>query len=101
MKLIYTSENRILVSNARNILANAGIAVVLKNEYAGGAMGELAIFETWPELWLSDDKHYDKALELLDGLLRSTPGSDWVCSSCKETNAASFDYCWHCQREPI
>lgn len=100
MKLVYTSENRILVSNARNILVNEGIAVVLKNEFAGGAMGELAVFETWPELWLCDDEDYENALRLLDGLLRPTPGDDWICPSCRESNASAFETCWRCQREP-
>ena len=100
MKMIYTSENRILVSNARNILANEGIAVEVKNEFSGGAMGELAVFETWPELWVSNDEDYEKARKLLDALLKPIPGSEWVCSNCRERNAASFEYCWHCQREP-
>jgi hypothetical protein len=42
MKLIYTHENRLLVSNAQNMVEQANINTTLKNEYAAGAMGDIA-----------------------------------------------------------
>ena len=53
MRLLYTNENRLIVSNAKNIVEDAGIDVVLRNEFAVGGMGELAVFDTWLELWVS------------------------------------------------
>lgn len=47
MKLIYTNENRFLVSNMKNIVENAGIEVTLKNEFAFGGVGDLSPFECW------------------------------------------------------
>jgi len=47
MKLLYTNENRLLVNNVLNLVENAGIAISLKNEFAGGAAGLLVPHETW------------------------------------------------------
>ena len=49
MKLIYTNEDRALINNARNIVANSGIAVTLKNEYASSWMHPQHIYL---ELWV-------------------------------------------------
>ncbi|MFT7414439.1 MAG: hypothetical protein ACI9FO_001098, partial [Methylophagaceae bacterium] len=41
MKLLYTNENRYLVHNIQNLVENSGIAIMLKNEFAAGAAGDL------------------------------------------------------------
>ena len=102
MKLAYTNENRFLVENARNVLENAGIETVLKNEYALGALGEIAPFETWMEVWAVKETDYDKAMAIVAEI--KTPEhagnkSAWICPECGEENAASFDLCWNCQTE--
>lgn len=99
MKLIYTHENRMLVSNAKNIVENAGIEVSLKNEYAAGAAGDLAVFDTWLELWVVDDADYEKAKYLVEKSLSSSAATEWVCKVCNEKNAGSFELCWNCQAE--
>lgn len=97
MKLIYTNENRLLVSNIQNIVENVGISVMLKNEYAGGAAGELIPHETWLELWVVDDEDYDKAMHTIDNAFSSPDSTGWHCTHCNEHNDASFDFCWQCQ----
>jgi len=99
MKLLYTNENRFLVSNVKNIIQDAGIDIMLKNEYVGGGAGDLSPFDTWLELWVVEDRDYEKALKLVNSL--DIPGNsrDWVCSKCHEVNTASFDICWQCQNE--
>lgn len=99
MKLIYTHENRVLVSNARNLVENAGIDVMLKNEYAGGGMGELSPWDTWVELWVVDDADYDRARALLERAEGAAEGAQWRCRHCGELNDAGFEICWNCQRE--
>ncbi|RYF98560.1 MAG: DUF2007 domain-containing protein [Chitinophagaceae bacterium] len=99
MKLIYTHENRLLVSNIQNILDNAGIAVTLKNEYAAGASGDLSFLNTWLEVWVINDEDYEKALIITNKAFNSNHTTEWVCTDCKETNDASFDLCWNCQKE--
>jgi len=100
MKLIYTHENRFLVSNARNILENENIDVILKNEFIGGAAGDLAPFDTWQELWV-EDKDAAKAEELLSRLTESNATTEWTCPDCGEANGASFEVCWNCQKSRV
>lgn len=103
MKLLYTHPNRILVENCKNVVENAGIETLLRNEYAGGGVGELAPIETWLELWVANDSDYVKAKELVDStFIDSNETEDipsWICGKCHEQNDASFDYCWNCQQE--
>jgi hypothetical protein len=99
MKLIYTHENRFLVNNARNLVERAGIAVVLRNEYAVGGAGDLSPFDTWLELWIEHDSDYVRALQVLQDANGSDDATPWTCSNCHELNAAAFDFCWYCQAE--
>ncbi|MFW5450969.1 MAG: DUF2007 domain-containing protein [Methylophagaceae bacterium] len=97
MKLLYTRENRYLVYNIKNIVENAGIEVMLKNEFAAGGAGDLAPLETWLELWVVNDSDYDKAAQILDASFNIDNAADWLCSQCNETNNGSFEFCWNCQ----
>lgn len=99
MKKVYTSENRFLVSNARNILEAAGIEVTLRNEYAGSAMGELSPIDTWMELWVVRERDYERACVILDEALSDSTAPPWTCASCGEVNDAAFELCWQCAAE--
>ena len=98
MLLVYTHENNILVSNARNLLAENGIESLLKNEFAGGGAGDLPVFDTWPEIWVTDED-YVKAKEILEALEEPVEGVKWLCDSCGEVNEPAFQSCWNCQSE--
>jgi hypothetical protein len=101
MKLVYTHENRLLVNNAQNMLESRRINTLLKNEYAAGAMGDIAPIDSWMELWVLDEKDYQQAIALLNVLLNrlttDTAREDWLCSQCDEHNDAAFDFCWKCK----
>jgi hypothetical protein len=99
MKLIYTHENRFLVGNAHNILEQAGIRVVWKNEFASGAIGELSAFDAWPELWVVDDADHPHAIAILTNILSTPNTPEWTCPQCDENNDAAFEVCWNCQAE--
>jgi len=101
VKLLYTNENRFLVSNAKNIIENAGIPVFLKNEYAAGGSGDLAPLETWLELWVAVDSDYEKAVQVLESSISPQGSDDWTCQNCSEQNDASFEFCWNCQSERL
>lgn len=96
MKLVYTNENRMIVGNAKNLLDAAGIEVLLKNEFAAGGLGDLPVFDTWMEIWVSDDADYQRACELLESALSDQAAAEWLCQPCGERNDASFELCWQC-----
>lgn len=98
MKMVYTSENRFFVLNAKNILDQNGIKTTLKNEFSAGAIGELSAFDVWLELWVVNDAHCDLAYRILEGAFGDNDATDWLCQQCSEHNHASFDFCWNCQQ---
>lgn len=101
MLKVYTHENRLLVSNAQNLLELNGIATTLKNEFAVGALGEIAPIEIWLELWVVHEKDYAKAVDLIENtLLQATTAPEWRCQHCGELNDGAFEVCWQCGKEP-
>ena len=96
MRKIFTHENRLIVFNIRNLLEEQGIACQLRNEFSGGGVGDLAAFETWPELWVEDGDQA-RAEALLDELDQDVPPA-WHCAHCGEDNEGQFKICWQCGR---
>ena len=96
MKLVYTHPSHVIVAQARSALDVAGIESVLRNEYAAGAMGELAPIDTWPELWVVHDRDYERARTLVEQSHADSAGREWHCANCGSSNPPSFEWCWHC-----
>lgn len=100
MKKVYTNENAFLVHNVKNQIESLGFKVVLKNEYAQGAVGEISAFDSWPEVWVVDDDDFERVMQLVESLQNAKVGEvDWICPSCSENNDPSFEVCWNCQQE--
>jgi len=97
MRLVYTHENNIFVGNARNLLRQHGIDVILRNEFAGSGAGELSTFDTWQEIWVAE-ADYDNAVAILSVLSEPVLGEIWTCEGCGEENEPTFCSCWNCQR---
>jgi len=95
MKKVFTHENRMIVYNMKNLLRAEGIDALLKNEFSGGAVGDLPAFDTWPELWV-DDARAESAQSVLRAAAQSIPGQAWTCRACGETSEAGFAVCWNC-----
>lgn len=96
MKKLYTHENRIIIFNLRNVLEQKGIDTVIMNEFASGGAGDLATFDTWPELWIDNDQQFDEADMIVKKILHNGQDDYWFCRGCQEKNDASFEYCWNC-----
>ena len=97
MRMVYTNENRFIVGNAKNILEINNVDVVLRNEHASSAIGEVSAFDSWVELWVLKDEDYDRACEIIETSLSKEGEKEWVCAKCSEENDASFEICWNCQ----
>jgi hypothetical protein len=73
VKRVYRAASLLQVAHARNILVAAGVECELRNIYLAGALGELPMMETWPQLWVHDaDERY--AESLLAGAARRALG---------------------------
>ncbi|CAD7846808.1 MAG: hypothetical protein [Olavius algarvensis Gamma 3 endosymbiont] len=98
MKKIFSHENRMIVFNMKNLLQADGIETVVVNEFAAGGVGDLATFDTWPELWLEDESRLAEAEAILRDVQTNNGGRSWFCRQCQEQNEAAFQICWKCGR---
>lgn len=101
MKCVYTHDNKLLVENAKNLLLNEGIEAFIKNDFASSGVGELSAIDTWPELWVQDERHYAAASQIIEQLTSKYDGAEWFCKHCNEFNSAAFEVCWKCQTERV
>ena len=99
MKLVYTHPNHIVVAQARSMIELVGIECIVRNEYAAGAMGELAPIDAWPELWVVSDGDFDKATQTIKQTYDHTSDAEWKCGKCGAASPASFELCWQCAAE--
>lgn len=99
MKLAYTHPNIAVVVQVRELIAQAGIRCVIRNEYAAGAIGELAPINAWPEVWVHEDGDLLKAVAVVEKFQQAVKEPDWQCARCSNANPANFETCWHCGTE--
>ena len=98
MKRVYRAATLLQVAHARNVLITAGIRCDLRNQYLAGAMGDLPMMETWPQLFVEDaDENY--ALGALARAESADSGAPWICDECQEELEPQFTCCWRCGLE--
>jgi len=99
MKRVYRAATLLEVAHARNVLINAGIQCELRNQYLAGALGDLPMMETWPQLYVDDgDERF--ALSVLARAAVPAPGVPWTCAGCGEQSEPQFTQCWRCGAVP-
>jgi hypothetical protein len=92
VKRVFSTHNLQLAHHKKNLLEAEGIRAVVRNEMLSSAMGELPPAETQMEVWIVEDRHYERAQEIL---LARPAGPDWKCA-CGETLGPQFTQCWKC-----
>jgi hypothetical protein len=95
MKRVFRASTLLQVAHARNVLIAAGIDSELRNQYLAGAMGDLPMLETWPQLMVEDDLE-KAALRALEKAAAAPAGAPWTCSQCGESLEPQFITCWRC-----
>ena len=84
VKRVYRAPTLLQVAHARNVLITAGIRCELRNQYLAGALGDLPMMETWPQLYVDEsDEQY--ALRALSRAAAAPQGLPWTCVSCGRT----------------
>jgi hypothetical protein len=98
MKRVYRAASLLEVAHARNVLITAGVRCELRNIHLAGALGELPMMETWPQLYVEDsDESY--ARSILARAAAAPSGAHWACEDCGESLEPQFTTCWRCGRE--
>jgi hypothetical protein len=95
MKRVFRAASLIQVAHARNVLLTAGIQSELRNQYLAGALGDLPMLETWPQLFV-EDADEKPALRALARAAAAPTGIAWTCEICGESLEAQFTSCWRC-----
>ncbi|RZV33026.1 MAG: DUF2007 domain-containing protein [Chromatiales bacterium] len=96
MKKLTSAETIVTITHYKNVLAAEGIPTEVRNQHLGSIMGEMPVFETWPQLWVINDLDFDRALQLIKAVDSESPGEPWTCSRCAEENEGQFAACWNC-----
>ncbi len=94
MKMVFTSQDSLLLSHMKNLLESEGIACFLKNQFLTSGAGEIPPVEVWPELWIEEDADYEAVLTILKN--QPTPGNSWQCPQCGKWSEGQFFQCWNC-----
>ncbi len=97
MKKLISVESLITINHYKNLLESEGIAGEIRNAILGGIAGEMPLDQVWPELWVVNDLHYDRAKELIgEAIVNESPKEPWTCRNCGEENEGQFAACWNC-----
>ena len=98
MRKVYASDNSAIIGHLRQVLEDHAIPCVVRNDFLLGGAGELPVNETWPELWVIDDRDFERARTLVDGIVAAAHKSEppWRCASCGEQMEGQFTDCWSC-----
>jgi Putative prokaryotic signal transducing protein len=95
VKRVFRAASLIQVAHARNVLLMSGIQSELRNQYLAGALGDLPMLETWPQLYV-EDADEQIALRALARAAAAPTGEAWTCGECGEVLEPQFTSCWHC-----
>ena len=99
MRQVYTAETLLQAQIARDSLESAGIACHIFNQYSSGALGELPVWESCPQVWVHQDQHVERAVAILRELEAQqstvTEGA-CTCPACGESCPQGFEICWNC-----
>lgn len=96
MKKLTSAETIVTITHYQNLLAAEGIRTEIRNQHLGGIMGEMPVFETWPQLWIVNDLDFDRATQLIESTDSGPVGAAWACSQCGEENEGQYGACWNC-----
>lgn len=94
-KPLYLAANPVEAEIVKDFLVAHGIATRIQGSYAWGGVGELPLPEAYPRLYLEQESHRARALELLREYERGSAGS-WCCRGCGERSPDTFAVCWSC-----
>jgi hypothetical protein len=79
------------------LLTQARIGARIFNEHAQGGLGDIPFGETYPSVWIEDERDLKRAREIVaDYQGRASVSGTRTCAVCGETSPANFETCWNC-----
>ena len=101
MKKLYVSQSLVDVESRKELLDEEEIPCTIKNQRSAMLGGEVPFVEVFPELWVLQDKDFERAQNLLKDWGEAPPldNTAWTCVSCGEVHQKEFTTCWKCNKE--
>ena len=101
MKKLYVSQSLIDVESRKELLDQAKIPCMVKNQRSTMLGGEVPFVEVFPELWVLQDNDFAQAQTLLKDWEEAQPieTTSWTCANCSEVHQKEFTSCWKCNQE--
>jgi hypothetical protein len=97
MKRVYSASDLVDARLLADSLDDARIRTHLLNANAIGAMGDLPFGDTWPEVWIADERDLARAETIVAAhAARPAARGSVRCAGCGEDNPSNFDCCWNC-----
>jgi hypothetical protein len=96
MKRVHAAANLPIAHLLVDLLARHGIRARVFNANASSIAGELPVDSSLPQVWVDDERHAERARELIDAFQRTPAGPSVACPKCGEENPSSFELCWAC-----
>ena len=97
MQPLYSSLNLHEIYHLKNLLEAEGIHCRIKNELLSRLAGEIPFTECAPQLWLLNERDFDRAEQILAEFNRGSVTTPiWRCTNCGEDLEGQFSACWHC-----
>ena len=98
---VFTAPALPEVELLRSVLENANIGCVVRNEYLTIPRGDLPFTDTWPELWVLDDRDRAQAEVIIAQAQTGDESAtaQWICPGCGEAIDGQFSSCWNCETE--
>lgn len=100
MKQVFTATESVELELLKNMLEQAGITCVLRNQQLSQALPAIPFAV---ELWVEKEDEFQKAQDLCQAWFSARPGAtgSWTCVHCGQRLKRQFDSCWKCgtQRE--
>ncbi len=101
MKKVFVSQLLIDVESRKELLDQANIPCMIKNQRSSMLAGEVPFAEIFPELWVIHDEDEGRARDILTNWETAQPmeSTGWTCPECREMLQKEFTTCWNCGRE--
>ena len=97
MKRIYTASNLPDAHLVRNMLEQAGIPAHIFNANAIGALGDLPMSASYPQVWIAQLHQETHARSIVAEYSRvAEPVEAKLCGACLESSPGEFELCWNC-----
>jgi hypothetical protein len=94
---VYTAANLQDAHILLGLLRTADIEARVLNANAQGGLGEIPFAQTYPEIWLADERDLSRARHVFERFERPLPAAPpMACPECGEENPAGFEICWNC-----